>query len=44
MRTMLRPSKDMRATSAALDHERATTITRAQALPDDALHKLDNDE
>ena len=43
---MLRPSnpKDMRATWAALDHERAKTITRAQALADDALHESVNDE
>lgn len=46
LRTMLRPSEPqaMRATWAALDDEWATTIARALALADDALHESVNDE
>ena len=46
LRAMLRPSnpEDMRATWAALEDEWAKTITRAQALPEDALHEPVNDE
>lgn len=46
LRAMLRPSnpEDMRATWAALEAEWATTISRAQRLPDDALHESVNGE
>ena len=46
LRAMLRASnpEDMRATWAALEDEWATTVTRAQALPEDALHQSVNDE
>ena len=46
LRAMLRPSnpEDMRATWAALEAEWAKTVTRAQALPEDALHESVNDE
>ena len=46
LRAMLRPSnpEGMRAAWAALEHEWAKTITRAQALPEDALHESVNGE
>jgi hypothetical protein len=46
LRAMLRPTspEDMRATWAALEDTWAATITRAQALPDDALHESVNGE
>jgi DinB family protein/pentapeptide repeat protein len=46
LRAMLRASnpEDMRATWAALEGEWAKTITRAQALPEDALHESVNGE
>jgi hypothetical protein len=46
LRAMLRASnpEDMRATWAALEGEWATTIARAQALSEDALHESVNDE
>jgi DinB superfamily/Pentapeptide repeats (8 copies) len=46
LRTMLRPADPtgMRATWAALETEWATTILRARALPEDALHASVNDE
>ncbi len=46
LRTMLRPPdpEAMRATWAALEAEWATTIARALALPDGALHESVNDE
>ena len=46
LRAMLRPSspEGMRDTWAALEAEWAKTITRAQALPEDALHESVNEE
>jgi DinB superfamily/Pentapeptide repeats (8 copies) len=46
LRAMLRPSspEGMRATWAALDDEWAKAISRAQALPEDALHESVNEE
>lgn len=46
LRAMLRPSspEGMRATWAALEDEWAKTITRAQAFPEDTLHKSVDDE
>lgn len=46
LRAMLRPSnpEGMRATWAALEDEWATTIARAQALPDEAVHASINGE
>jgi DinB superfamily/Pentapeptide repeats (8 copies) len=46
LRSMLRPSDPagMQATWAALEDEWATTISRARALPEDALHASVNDE
>jgi DinB superfamily/Pentapeptide repeats (8 copies) len=46
LRAMLRPSspEGMRETWAALEAEWAKTITRAQALPEDALHESVNEE
>ncbi len=46
LRAMLRPSdpSEMRATWAALEDEWAKTITRALALPEDALHESVNAE
>lgn len=46
LRAMLRPDDPhgMRAAWAALEAEWATTLTRAQALPDDALHQSVNEE
>src|SRR4051812_12459249 len=46
LRAMLRPSdpEGMRATWAALEDEWATTLTRALALPEDALHESVDDE
>ena len=46
LRAMLRPSdpEGMRAAWAALEDEWAKTITRALALPEDALHESVNDE
>ena len=46
LRAMLRPPnpEGMRAAWAALEDEWATTITRAQALPEDTLHQSVNDE
>ena len=46
LRGLLRPSnpEDMRATWAALEAEWAKTITRAQALPENALHESVNGE
>jgi hypothetical protein len=43
---MLRPStpEDIRATWVALEVELAETITRARALPEDALHESVNEE
>src|SRR5262249_44042833 len=46
LRTMLRPSNPdgMRAAWTALESEWAKTVTRAQALPDDALYESVNEE
>ncbi len=46
LRAMLRPSNpdDMRVTCATLEDEWAKTVTRAQALPEDALHESVNGE
>jgi len=46
LRAMLRPSSPeaMRATWAALEDEWASTLTRAHALPEDALNESVNDE
>jgi DinB superfamily/Pentapeptide repeats (8 copies) len=46
LRAMLSPKtpEDMRATWAALEQEWAKTTTRAQALPEGALHESVNDE
>ena len=46
LRAMLRPPdpEGMRAAWAALEAEWAKTITRAQALPEEALHESVNDE
>jgi len=46
LRTMLRPTdpEGMRAAWAALEAEWASTITRAQTLPEDALHESVNGE
>src|SRR3954466_8732604 len=46
LRAMLRPEDPdgMRAAWAALETEWATTLTRAQGLPDDALHQSVNGE
>jgi hypothetical protein len=46
LRSMLRPStpEDMRAAWAALEHEWATTLALAQALPERTLHESVDDE